>query len=52
MEMPSMPSSWSASVSHLGVGKRYFPAQGDARTEYYAARQANLRAGLEHFQEL
>ena len=39
-------------ISYLGVGKRYFPAQEDARTEYYAARQANLRAGLEHFQEL
>lgn len=39
-------------ISYLGIGKRYFPAQEDARTEYYAARQANLRAGLEHFQEL
>ena len=42
----------SGQISYLGVGKRYFPAQEDARTEYYAARQANLRAGLEHFQEL
>lgn len=39
-------------ISYLGIGKRYFPAQEDARTEYYAARQANLRAGLAHFQEL
>lgn len=30
-------------ISYLGVGRRYFPAQEDARTEYYAARQEELQ---------
>ncbi len=33
-------------LSYLGIGKRYFFAMEEARTEHYSARQTNLRSAL------